>query len=239
MAHARSAVLVAFLLAVLLLPAATRAGLPDSPARVASAAAPAALKKVWIGGDSMAYQIQATLTAGVRKLGVPKVGSLCKSSSGLVRPDFFNWPARLKSALAGFHPQAVVFMIGTNDGQGMRVGSATYAFGTAAWKREYTKRVKAIMDAMRSAGATRVYWIGMPIMRSAAFGRKMAILNAIFRSQAGAHPGVAYLDAWRLFSSSEGAYVGTWRSADGMHFNMAGVSRLAGAVVPLIRRDWF
>jgi lysophospholipase L1-like esterase len=66
----------------------------------------------------------------------------------------------------------------------------------------------------------------------------MAILNAIFRSQAGAHSGVTYLDAWKLFASSRGAYVGAWRSADGMHFNMAGVSRLAGAVVPLIKRDW-
>jgi uncharacterized protein len=238
-ARASSAVLLAVLCAALLLPATARTGFPGSSASAASAAAPQTLKRVWIGGDSMAYQIQATLTSRVHKLGVPKVTSLCKSSSGLVRPDFFNWPVRLRSAMAGFHPQAVVFMVGTNDGQGMRVGGATYAFGTTAWKKEYTKRVKRMMDAMRSGGATHVYWVGMPIMRSAEFGRRMAILNAIFRSQAGAHQGVTYLDAWKLFSSSRGAYVGAWRSADGMHFNMAGVSRLADAVVALVRRGWF
>ena len=79
----------------------------------------------------------------------------------------------------------------------------------------------------------------MPIMKIASFGQKMALLNAIFRAQAGAHPGFTYVDAWKLFSSSTGAYVGKWRSADGMHFNMAGVNRLVGAVVPLVRRDWF
>lgn len=187
----------------------------------------------------MAYQIQATLTSRLRALGVAKVTALGKSSSGLVRPDFFNWPVHLKSALAGLHPQAVIFMVGTNDGQGMTVGGAPLAFGTAAWKKEYTRRVKAMMDTMRSAGVTRVYWIGMPIMRSAAFGKKMAVLNAVFRSQAGAHPGITYVDAWKLFSSTAGTYVAQWRSADGMHFNMVGVSRLVAAVAQLVRRDWF
>jgi uncharacterized protein len=238
-ARARLTVLIVFLLVALPLPSTARAASPHSAAKAVAAASRATLKKVWIGGDSMAYQIQFTLAARVHKLGVPKVTALGKSSSGLVRPDFFNWPVQLKKALTNFRPQAVIFMVGTNDGQGMRVGAATYAFGTAAWKKEYTKRVKTMMGTMRSAGVKYVYWIGMPIMKSAAFGRKMAILNAIFRSQAGSHPGVTYVDAWKLFSNSKKSYVAKWRSADGMHFNMAGVNRLVGAVVPLVKRDWF
>jgi uncharacterized protein len=235
----RLAVLIVFLLVAAPAGATARAS-SGHPAGAATAASQAtSLVKAWIGGDSSAYQIQFTLAVRLKGLGVSKVVPAGKSVSGLARPDFYNWPVHLKSALAGLHPQAVVFMVGMNDGQSMTARGKALSFGTAAWKKEYTKRVKTMMDTMRSAGVTRVYWVGMPIMRSAAFGRKMAVLNAIFRSQAGAHPGVTYVDAWKLFASSTGAYVGKWRNADGMHFNMAGVNRLANAVMPLVKRDWF
>jgi peptidoglycan DL-endopeptidase LytF len=247
-ARTRLAVCLVLVLAAALVPALTRTG--SAGARPSDASSPtvtstasvvtprASLKKAWIGGDSAAYQIQFTLAARLKKLGVSKVVSAGKSISGLAPPDFYNWPVHLKSALASLHPQAVVFMVGMNDGQGMTAGGKTLLFGTAAWKKEYTKRVKTMMDAMRSAGVTRAYWIGMPIMRSASFGKKMALLNTIFRAQAAAHPDVTYVDAWKLFSSSKGTYVAKWRSADGMHFNIVGVNRLVSAVVTLVKRDW-
>jgi hypothetical protein len=237
--RARLAVLAVFLLVAVPLSSPARAASAHRAGAVTGASRATSLVRTWIGGDSSAYQIESTLTARLRELGVPKVVAAGKSISGLARPDFYNWPVHLKSALASLHPQAVVFMVGMNDGQGMTARGKTLSFGTAAWKKEYTKRVKAMMDAMRSAGVKHVYWIGMPIMRSAAFGKKMAVLNAIFRSQAGAHSGVTYVDAWKRFATAKGAYVAKWRSADGMHFNMAGVNRLVGAVVPLVKRDWF
>ena len=38
-------------------------------------------------------------------------------STGLTRPDYFNWPAELQSDLAKYNPQVVVIMIGANDPQ--------------------------------------------------------------------------------------------------------------------------
>lgn len=196
------------------------------------------MSRMWIGGDSMAYQIAPTLSTDARGLGVSRVVSLCKSSSGLVRPDFFNWPRRLPAALRSLRPQAIVFMVGTNDGQGMSVAGTVYPFGSSQWKRAYRTRVAGMMKAMLAGGAKRVYWIGMPIMRNPVFGRKMALLNGIFREQARAHPGVVYVDAWRLFSTAGGAYAPRWRSSDGIHFNMAGVRRLSDAVTRLLKRDF-
>jgi hypothetical protein len=236
-ARARFAVLAVFLLVALASPAMALAA--SSPADAVGAVRAASLQKVWVGGDSSAYQIQFTLAARLKELGVSKVVPAGKSISGLARPDFYNWPVHLKSALASLHPQAVVFMVGMNDGQSMTARGKTLSFGTAAWKKEYTKRVKAMMDAMHSAGVKHVYWIGMPIMKSAVFGKKMAVLNAVFRAQASAHGDVTYVDAWKRFATAKGAYVAKWRSADGMHFNVVGVNRLVGAVVPLVKRDWF
>ena len=36
-------------------------------------------------------------------------------SSGLLTPDFFDWPKHAQEQLAQLDPEAVVFVIGTND----------------------------------------------------------------------------------------------------------------------------
>lgn len=218
---------------------ATAAELPGSVLPRAPVEPRAALGSLWIGGDSMAYQIQFALKDKVANAFHPKAFWLRgKSISGIVRIDFYNWPAKLKVEMPKLRPKAVVFMIGTNDGQAMPVKGGAYRFGTTPWKRVYRARVGSMMSTMLHNGVRRVYWIGMPIMRSGAFGRKMALINSIFKAQAAAHPGVVYIDAWRLFSSSSGGYVGAWRSGDGMHFNMTGVYRLVNAVIKTMHRDW-
>jgi len=201
----------------------------------ADSATAAVPRKVWIGGDSMAYQIRPTLEAKLRAAGVVSVPWLCKSSSGLVRTDFLNWPNTARTQLRQHHPKATVFMIGTNDSQGITVKGTVYPFGSAGWKKYYRIRVAAVMKSMLSNGAQRVYWIGMPIMRSSQFSRNMRIMNSIFSSEARKRPAVTYIDAWKLFSDSSGRYVAKWRASDGIHFNNAGVSRLAGVIVKKVR----
>ena len=228
--------LIVFLLALVLAGTVVVASAAAGTGRVAQDRM--VLSRLWIGGDSMAYQLAPTLSSEARARGVTLCRWLCKSSSGLVRQDFYSWPRYLPLALSQFRPKAVVFMIGTNDGQGMTVGGSVYAFGTVTWKRLYNYRVAWMMRSMLANGAQRVYWIGMPIMRSTTFGRRMALLNSIFKAQAAAHPGVVYVDAWRLFSSAGGRYVAAWRSSDGIHFNMAGVHRLSDVVLRLLERDF-
>jgi hypothetical protein len=194
--------------------------------------------KVWIGGDSMAYQIRPTLESKLRAGGAASVPWLCKSSSGIVRTDFMNWPNAARTQMKKFKPKATIFMIGTNDHQDITAKGHVYGFGTSGWKSIYRTRVAAITKAMLSNGAERVYWIGMPIMASSSFGRAMKVLNAIYRSEASKRPQVTYIDAWKLFSDAGGRYVAAWRDSDGMHFNMTGVDRLAGFVVTRIRKDF-
>jgi uncharacterized protein len=193
--------------------------------------------KVWIGGDSMAYQIRPTLESLLRAAGVTSVPWLCKSSSGIVRTDFMNWPNAARAQMKKYRPKVTVFMIGTNDHQDITAKGREYRFGSSGWKSIYRTRVGAITKAMLSSGAERVYWIGMPIMASGTFGAAMKTLNAIYRSEAGKRSQVTYIDAWKLFSDGGGSYVSGWRASDGIHFSMAGVERLAGAVVARVKKD--
>jgi hypothetical protein len=210
---------------VVLLAAAMAAVAPDAQA----AKMP---RKVWIGGDSMAYQLRPTLEAKLRTQGVAAVPWLCKSSSGIVRTDFMNWPNAARAQMTRHKPNVTVFMIGTNDHQPIAAKGKEYQFGTSGWKSIYRTRVAAITKSMLSNGAEQVYWIGMPIMSSSSFGGAMKVLNRIYRAEAAKRAGdVTYIDAWKLFSDSGGSYVSSWRASDGIHFSMSGVERLADAIV--------
>jgi len=78
-------------------PAGARPGGVGAPATRATT-----LEIAWIGGDSMAYQIRPTLEARLRALGVGRVPWFCKSSTGLVRTDFFNWPVKARQQMQAF-----------------------------------------------------------------------------------------------------------------------------------------
>jgi hypothetical protein len=189
-------------------------------------------------GDSMGGELGMALAPVVQRLSVVKYRAYYKVSSSLVKPSFFDWQAYLASDLPRLHPDAVVWMVGTNDGQGMVAGGQVLAFGTPQWRSEYARRVAAVLATFKRAGVRRVYWVGMPVMRSAAFSTVMKTVNTVARAEVARHAGVTYVDAWKLLSTSSGAYDPRWRQSDGIHFNIDGQNRLAAAVMQAIRQDW-
>lgn len=160
--------------------------------------------------------------------------------TGLVRSDYYDWPAHLRSELAASHPQIVVVFLGANDSQGFATSSGVEAFGTPAWMTTYGQRVAQIMSEATSAGA-RVIWVGMPIMQDPTLSSNVKLMNSIFERQAASHPGVTYLPSWNLFTNAAGQYTATTtgangqtyilRDPDGIHLDSAGGDLLAAAVV--------
>jgi hypothetical protein len=160
--------------------------------------------------------------------------------TGLVRPDFYNWPAHLASELASDHPKVVIVFLGANDSQNIATSSGVDQFGSAAWKAAYAGRVGQIMTEATAAGA-RVIWVGMPVMEDPTLSSNMAMMDSIFQSEAATHKGVIYLSSWPIFSNSAGQYTSTktgpsgqtWvlRDPDGIHLDSDGGDLLAAAVV--------
>ncbi len=112
-------------------------------------------------------------------------------STGLVRPDFFNWPAQLQQQARSFDPGAVALMFGANDNQAVQTGDGKiYQFGSDGWKAEYRKRVQDTIDLLFGEGVRRIYWIGEPVMPSASFNGQIRLLNDIYSSVAARNPGV-------------------------------------------------
>ena len=205
---------------------------------------------LYIAGDSMMGLPGMALVNLSNKTKLIKPQLDYHISTGLVRPDFFNWPAELQQKVRSFEPGAVALMFGANDNQAVQTGDGKiYQFGTDGWKTEYRKRVQDTIDLLFAEGVRRIYWIGEPVMPSASFNSQIRLMNDIYSSVAAKNPGVQYIDAYKLFLDGSGQYsqylpdaggeMQQVREQDGEHLTYAGGLRVAQAVVDAIKKEWF
>jgi hypothetical protein len=169
-------------------------------------------------------------------------------SSGLTRPDFFDWPKRLSSQVAKLQPDVVVICFGGNDAQPIKAQDGkTYQVSDPAWKTEYERRVGAAMDFLGADGR-KVIWVGTPNARSDDFNIRLQVLWAAVKDQAASHPGVSLVDTWDMFSSPDGAYADyvvdetdnqakLMRADDGYHLNFDGANKLARAIDVVVNEE--
>jgi hypothetical protein len=173
-------------------------------------------------------------------------------STGLARPDYFDWFGHIRNEVDRLRPDALVFMIGGNDAQDYLTGvpgtGEIGGFGAEAWVREYRRRVGGLMDDVAARGAFLV-WIGLPIARDETQSRRYALLNRLYRSEARKRPGaVAFVDTWSLFATEDGGYsdylpnrygqLVKVREGDGVHFERAGGDRIARRVMAVLREQF-
>jgi hypothetical protein len=169
-------------------------------------------------------------------------------SSGLARPDYFDWPAQIHNQLLGRHPAAVVAEFGANDGQNMEVNGKVLPFGSPEWVTEYRARVGAVMDDIL-AHAPSLFWVGLPVMRSATFDARVAQMDEIYKAEAAKRaPAAHYIDTRALLATSDGKYADylpdasgkphLMRQQDGVHLTRTGGDRMAAAVLDVIEDTW-
>lgn len=221
-------------------PAASTGGYP----RTVTTAAPLDLL---VTGDSLQESMGPQLTgyANAKKRTVAGC-TVPKYSTGLVRDDFFDWPAYAKQLSASRDPEAVSFMIGGNDAQNMSVGGRILEAGSAEWAAEYQRRAAAVMAGFARSDR-KVYWIGMPIARSERHARVFRVANDAVQKAASSVAGVRYVDIWAMFApngyyqdsfADEYGRVQKMRSSDGIHLSTAGAGYLARHMLKVLDADW-
>jgi hypothetical protein len=199
--------------------------------------------KLWVGGDSLAIRFGESLVRQALDTGIIDAQLDARISTGLARPDYFNWPAELAKVDDEVDPDVMVVLFGSNDSQGL-VDPAGDVFGAHSdgWGQEYARRVGEVMDMLVQPDRL-VLWVGLPPMRDGDFSQRLAHINTIYREAAAARDGVVYLDIWRLFSDGQGQYaayrseggdVQLVREPDGVHMTRAGGDLLADAVMSAI-----
>jgi uncharacterized protein len=196
--------------------------------------------RVLIVGDSIGIDLGDALQPDLAQTGVVSAGLDGRVSTGLTRPDYFNWPAELTADIKSQNPQVVVIMIGANDAQDF-LGPPDVPYTSPQWNTLYAQRVAQFMQIAQSGGAT-VVWVGMPPMQDAGLNAQMSDVNAVVQQQAAkTHPSVVYLSTDRSLGTAQGGYtafvtngagqVVNVRTPDGTHLTPGGGQVAAQQVI--------
>jgi hypothetical protein len=169
-----------------------------------------------------------------------------KTSTGLARPDFYDWVAEGAKATAAFGPDAVLCMFGGNDGQGLHMGRNAdpewIRWDDPGWTPEYRRRVNAFADAV-TPKREYLFWVGMPQMRLDKLHARVKHMNQIYRAEMAIRPNALFVDIWRVLADDKGKYAdkidiaGTRtrvRASDGVHLTVDGAHHLVSHVRPEI-----
>ncbi len=212
--------------------------------------------EILILGDSDAGSFGPYLKTLLDQTGIATTELDYKTSSGLARPDFFDWPAHMREVVPQVNPDIVVVTFGGNDAQGLRNVDKTWAVNHAPasgvddadWKAEYGKRVGAAMDYLTDGNRTLV-WVGIPNDDNPDVTARMKVQDQVVRAEAAKRKDkVTFIDTWERFSGrnlgwaeyvidprdGEGKDV---RADDGFHLNTTGAEILALDIAEAVRTD--
>jgi peptidoglycan DL-endopeptidase LytF len=212
---------------------------------VAAKAAPAP-HSVLLVGDSLSIGLGKQLErlfADRRDIDFARLG---KVSSGLARPDFFDWEKNLEYLAKAQRPDTVLIMIGANDNKSLtdEDGAAVY-FEDASWDRLYAAKAARLLEICRNHNPdVRIFWVGAPIMGNQALSGDVKRINSILESLCDGESGCQWVDTWHSLADGQGAYamygksesgdLAPLRVEDGVHVTAAGARILAGACLEAV-----
>ena len=202
--------------------------------------------RVYIAGDSDAGSFAPFVSRRLHATGVVATTVDYKVSSGLARPDFFDWPARLSARIPKLNPDIVIVAFGGNDAQ--PIHGLSKQVDTPEWRAEYGKRVGAVMDLLANDGRTLI-WVGVPNDNRPDITARLKVQDEVVRTQVAAHPGVVFIDSWNIFSGLDGGYAQyvvdprdgiskqVRSDVDGFHLNATGAEILAFHITQAVEKD--
>lgn len=195
--------------------------------------------KTWIIGDSLSITPGESMQRHFPPDAFNIIGMQGQISTGLARPDVFNWFTHINDVVVKYHPQLIIATFGANDNQYLFGDSGAIGpFGTEVWRQEYSKRVSSTLDYLANQGVHTV-WVAIPPVRDSVRNGHYIFINDIIRNAVEARPATAtYVETAEAFTNADGSYSdalvinGTptlLRAPDGIHFTRAGgdlISRL-------------
>lgn len=191
--------------------------------------------------ESMGPQLKECLN-GYRGLTLIPIG---KKSTGLCRPDFYNWPAVLKTYLSVHRPELVVMWVGTNDNQNVKGAPSTGELLTDGWKRTYYAKMYEIIALCARSGAKLIF-IGPPVLGDPGADAEMRGIARVMEEVCRYHR-IPFLNTRPVLGDSRGNYRQrafnergeevAIRYADRVHITEAGNVMVIDKLLPLMTRE--
>lgn len=196
-----------------------------------------------LGSSSINGSLGKTFAHGLQRSGF-SVYKLGVGSSGLSRPDYFDWRKRVATLPITKRTALALVYLGGNDAQAIRTRPSEIsrwrrrwtAFGHATWSKRYVARVAELARALCLRGVQQVVFIPPPDVGKRRLQRRLA------KVRRGQIRGAARVRCARVIRSrgalrrilaerrqprrSRARRPARLRQPDGVHFTRAGASRL-------------
>lgn len=197
---------------------------------------------VLVVGDSLSIplsdRMELHLRAQASPVGLVHVG---KVSSGLARPDFFDWNDQLKRLVSAAQPDVVVVVLAANDNKPLSSGGRVVPFESPEWELEYGRRVQQLLAIAKSANPrTYVLWVGAPVMAEPKLRRDLRTVNHAIERACRRQDSCRFVTTEQALLGANGKFsfylgndegkVERARAADGVHLTAWGAELLLRAL---------
>lgn len=233
--------------------APTTTSTTEPPVKAVVTPSPSDPAEVLILGDSDAGTFGPYLQTLLDATGIVTTKLDYKVSSGLSRPDFFDWPAHMREVVPQINPDIVIATFGGNDAQGLRNLDESWAVARepsaedTEWREEYGRRVGDAMDYLSDGNRTLI-WVGIPNDDNPDVTARMQVQDEVVRAEAAKRPKVVFINTWKLFSGRNGGWAEfvvdprdgegkDVRADDGFHLNQNGAEILAINIAEAVKTD--
>jgi hypothetical protein len=201
--------------------------------------------EVLVTGDSQAEFIGQLLT-DLLPGDLFDVEVAARNATGLTNPEFFNWEINAQQEIQARQPDAVVMVIGGNDGFNVVAADGElYGPQDPQWQTEYARRAAVVMRELGSDGERPVYWLPPPTARDPEFNAIYETENAAIERAAAAVPSARYVDIFHTIN--DGRYSDELkidgkrvlaRQSDGIHFTREGAVVPARLILAAMAQDY-
>lgn len=193
--------------------------------------------RVFIAGDSLMQGPATQLVSRLRARGLQATDA-SRVSTGLAYPQFFDWVAKIKSAISHGQADAVIVFLGANDTFDMYDGQRRIAIGTPAWVSLYASRIEHIASFAEQRNVPLI-WLGMPAMNRRDIQPYVPVMNQLYASVVRRHRGI-FVPTDRVLGETDQRYTPVKfingerfmvRADDGVHFTPKGWFLVADEVM--------
>jgi len=200
--------------------------------------------RVLVTGDSEADLVGLRLN-DLDTRGLLDIETVARNGTALTNPGFFNWELNAEQEIEARDPEAVVMLIGANDGFNVEADGEVHAPGTPEWETEFARRVAVVMEALAGDGDRPVYWVPPPTARDETFDAIYESENRAVQRAAESVTGARYIDVYYTINDGEytdqvriGGRKVLGRQSDGIHFNREGALVPAQMVLDAMATDF-
>jgi len=198
-----------------------------------------------IGASSIQHDLGRELEKRLLQYANLEVERFGKHSSGLSRPDYFNWNAEISDLKQELAPDLIIAQWGENDCQVLTTpeGAQVAKWSDDWWPGEYGSRVAQAVELMREESAHAVV-LGVPIVKPVSFRQRVQLLNEVTERATTAAGGI-FISTWQMTADESGKplerveYSDANRKVhtpDGIHLTAHGAAYVADAICRQLER---